>query len=430
MPRSSPSKRQPDRAVSLRRASRSRFPPSAGRGNGKTIRIVGARHHNLKNVDVEIPLGLFVCVTGVSGSGKVSLVNDILKEGLKSRRCRDCRTKPKTTTRRKSADTKSPIAHRYDRIARRRADRQGHRHRPVADRPHAALEPGDVHQGLRRDPRPVRRDARGEGARLQAGPLQLQQARRPLRGVRGQRLEPAGDGLPRRRLGDVSGLRGPALQPRDAASPLQGQEHPRRAGNGRAGGARTLRERAQDSRPCCKRCTTSASTTSSSASPRRPCPAARPSASSWPANCAGAAPARRSTSSTSRRPGLHFEDIQKLLQVLHGFVDAGNTVVVIEHNLDVIKTADWLIDLGPEGGAGGGEVVVHRHAGRGRRMCRIITRGRRCKPVLSTAQRQADQRQRQEARRKPIAAARRISTSRGAAAQPEEHRRRRCRASR
>jgi excinuclease ABC subunit A len=56
--------------------------------------------------------------------------------------------------------------------------------------------------------------------------------------------------------------------------------------------------------------------------------------------------------------GLHFEDIRKLLTVLGRLVDQGNTVVVIEHNLDVIKTADWIIDMGPEGGSGGGTVVA------------------------------------------------------------------------
>ncbi|WP_156759417.1 excinuclease ABC subunit UvrA [Microbacterium karelineae] len=56
--------------------------------------------------------------------------------------------------------------------------------------------------------------------------------------------------------------------------------------------------------------------------------------------------------------GLHFEDVRKLLQVLNGLVDKGNTVVVIEHNLDVIKSADWILDLGPEGGSGGGMIVA------------------------------------------------------------------------
>jgi len=56
--------------------------------------------------------------------------------------------------------------------------------------------------------------------------------------------------------------------------------------------------------------------------------------------------------------GLHFEDVRKLLEVLQELVETGNTIIVIEHNLEVIKTADWIVDLGPEGGDSGGEIIA------------------------------------------------------------------------
>jgi excinuclease ABC subunit A len=82
--------------------------------------------------------------------------------------------------------------------------------------------------------------------------------------------------------------------------------------------------------------------------------------------------------------GLHFEDVRKLLEVLHELVDQGNTVVVIEHNLDVVKTADWIIDIGPEGGDGGGELVATGTPEEVAEEPRSHT-GRYLKPMLSGA---------------------------------------------
>ena len=76
-------------------------------------------------------------------------------------------------------------------------------------------------------------------------------------------------------------------------------------------------------------------------------------------NCPSATPGARSTSSTSRPPACTSTTSTLLLHVLHRLRDHGNTVVVIEHNLDVIKTADWIIDLGPEGGDGGGHIIAN-----------------------------------------------------------------------
>ncbi len=84
----------------------------------------------------------------------------------------------------------------------------------------------------------------------------------------------------------------------------------------------------------------------------------RPSASSSPPSCSAPLAARTLYILDEPTTGLHFEDIRKLLRCCTACVDAGNTVLVIEHNLDVIKSADHVIDLGPEGGAGGGQILA------------------------------------------------------------------------
>ena len=260
-----------------------------------------------------------------------------------------------------------------------RAPRQGHQHRPVADRAHAALEPGHLHRRVRQDPHAVREHARSEGARLPARPLLVQREGRPLRGVPGRRHDQDRDALPPRRVRAVRGVQGRALQPRHARHRVEGQEHRRRARHAGRGGARVLREPAVDRAPA------------ADAGRRRPRLRAARSARAHAVGRRGAAVklstelGKRATGHTiyildEPTTGLHFEDVRRLLGVLQRLVDTGNTMLVIEHNLDVIKSADWIVDLGPEGGAGGGIDRGRGHAGAGREGAGELHRPVPCAP--------------------------------------------------
>ena len=326
----------------LARRARDRRPAAARRTSTAAFTVRGAREHNLKDIDVEFPVGKFVAVTGVSGSGKSTLVNEILYKALANRLQPDARRSRAT----------------HDAVEGIDVLRQGDRHRPEPDRPHAALEPGDVHRPLHARPRALLADARGEGARLQAGPVLVQRPRRPLRDVQGRRARS------RSRCTSC-----PTSTCR--ARPATGKRYNRETLEVRFKGksiADVLEMSVEEALeffakiPKIRRRLQTLhdvgldyiklgqpATTLSGGEAQRVKLAAELS--------------KVATGQTlyildEPTTGLHFADIEKLLEVLQRLVDSGNTVLVIEHNLDVIKQADWIVDLGPEGGEAGGEVIA------------------------------------------------------------------------
>lgn len=307
----------------------------------KILRLIGASGNNLKNVDLEIPVGLFTCITGVSGSGKSTLINDTL----------------------------FPIAQN----ALNRAENQQHA-------PFKAIEGLEFFDKvINIDQSPIGRTPRSNPAtytgvftpirELFAGvPEARARGYNPGRfsfNVRGGRCEACqGDGVIKVEMHFLPDIYVPCDQ-------CKGKRYNRETLEIRYKGKTihqvlemTVEEAREffDAVPMIARKLQTlidvglsyirlgqASTTLSGGEAQRVKLASELS--------------KRDTGKTlyildEPTTGLHFADIKQLLEVLHRLRDQGNTIVVIEHNLDVIKTADWIVDLGPEGGSGGGEIIA------------------------------------------------------------------------
>ena len=310
------------------------------RTTDRELTVLGAREHNLQDVDVSFPLGLFVAVTGVSGSGKSTLVNDILYTSL-AKQIYNARTVPG-------------------------------RHRKITGTEH-------VDKVIHVDQSPIGRTPRSNPAtytgvfdhiRKLFASTQEAKMRGYLQGrfsfnVKGGRCEAcAGDGTIKIEMNFLPDVYVPC-------EVCHGARYNRETLEVHYKGKTIAEvldmpiEEAADffaAVPAIARHMTTLCEVGLGYV-RLGQPATTLSGGEAQRVKLSSELQKRSTGRTvyvldEPTTGLHFEDIRKLLMVLGRLVDAGNTVLVIEHNLDVIKTADWLVDMGPEGGSRGGLVVA------------------------------------------------------------------------
>ena len=310
------------------------------KGNGHNLIVYGAAEHNLKNIDVSVPLGTFTCVTGVSGSGKSSLVNEILYKKLG--------------------------------VELNRMKAHPGKHRKITGMEYLDKVVGIDQSPIGRTPRSnpatytnLFNEIRNLFASTQEAKARGYGSGRFSFNTKGGRCEACcGDGLLKIEMHFLSDVYVPC-------EVCHGKRYNRETLEVRYKGkniSEVLDMTVEEALAffgalpkIAEKLQTlmdvglgyvklgQSSTTLSGGEAQRVKLATELS--------------RRSTGNTfyildEPTTGLHAEDVKKLLEVLQRLVDGGNTVLVIEHNLDVIKSADWIIDLGPEGGVGGGLVVA------------------------------------------------------------------------
>jgi excinuclease ABC subunit A len=361
--------REPRSLTGAYLSGRRRIPMPTHRRSAKGDAIVvrGAREHNLKSIDVRIPLGVFVSVTGVSGSGKSTLVNEVLY-----RRLAQVLSKAKE---RPGAHDKIEGIHNIDKVID--IDQS-----PIGRTPRS--NPA-TYTGLFTPIRDL-------FAAIPEARLRGYTAGRFSFNVKGGRCEAcAGDGIIKIEMQFLPDVYVPC-------EVCGGKRYNREAleirykGKSISDVLEMTVEEALGFFTNIPACETKLRTLNDVGLGyiHLGQPATTLSGGEAQRIKLATELSRRATGRTlyildEPTTGLHFADVERLLDVLHRLVDAGNTVVVIEHNLDVVKTADWIIDLGPEGGKAGGEVIAEGTPEAVARSRRSFT-GRYLRELLATGE--------------------------------------------